>query len=69
MFDLSRDGGKTFGAVVSRNLGRDAQINQVLEWWGLGEIPLQGTVIRLRISAGVKRAVLGAAIDVDQVAA
>lgn len=69
MFDLSRDGGKTFGAVLTRDLGRDAQINQVIEWWGLGEIPLQGTVIRLRISAGVKRAVLGAAIDVDRVAA
>ena len=69
MFDMSRDGGKTFGTVLSRSLGRDAQVNQSIEWWALGPVPRQGAVLRFRISAGVKRAVLGAAIDVDRVAA
>tara|TARA_R110000772_G_scaffold25515_4_gene66489 strand:+ start:5529 stop:6977 length:1449 start_codon:yes stop_codon:yes gene_type:complete len=69
MFDLSRDGGQNFGSVLSRDLGRTAQINKQLEWRGLGIIPLQGTVFRFRVSAGVKRAVMGVAIDVDRLAA
>ena len=69
MFDMSRDGGRNFGTVLSRSLGRAAQTNQSLEWRALGRIPRNGTVFRLRISAGVKRCVLSAAIDVDKLAA
>lgn len=68
-FDLSRDGGRTFGTSLDRSLGRMGQVNQTLEWRGLGIIPTQGAVLRFRVSAGVKRCVMGAAIDADRLAA
>ena len=69
MFDFSRDGGQNFGTVSSRSLGRMGQGNRVMEWRGLGMIPPHGTVFRFRISAGVRRCVMGAALDADQLAA
>lgn len=69
MFDYSTDGGRNFGLVDGRSLGAAAQTMQNLEWWALGTIPRQGTVFRLRISSGVRRCVMGVAIDVDKLAA
>jgi len=69
MFDFSRDGGRNFGTILTRTLGRAAQTNQRIEWRALGRIPRQGTVFRLRISSGVRRCVMGVAIDVDKLAA
>ena len=69
VLDISHDGGKNFGTERSRELGAAAQVNKHIEWWGLGDVSPRGVTFRLRISAGVRRAVMGAAIDVDQVAA
>ena len=69
MMDVSRDGGRHFGAVRHRPLGADGQNLRVPEWHGLGMIPGQGMVIRLRISAGVRRCVMGVAIDAERLAA
>ena len=69
VFDLSRDGGRTFGNESSRSLGRQAQVNQQMEWWSLGIVPGQGAVLRFRISAAVQRCVLGVAIEPERLAA
>lgn len=69
VFDLSRDGGRTFGNQSSRSLGKAAQVNQQMEWWGLGMVPGQGAVLRFRISAAVQRCVMGVAIETEGLAA
>lgn len=68
MMDVSRDGGRNFGAVRHRNLGKEAQVLKQIEWNGLGDIPRQGATIRFRISASVRRALMGAAIEVERLA-
>lgn len=68
-FDVSFDGGATFGTERSRDLGKQGQVLQNIDWWGIGPIPRTGAVFRVRISAGVKRCVMSAAIDADRLAA
>jgi len=68
-FDMSWDGGFHFDEIGQRSVGLQGQTLQKVDWWGLGMIPRQGAVLRFRMSPGVKRAVMGVAIAVDQLAA
>lgn len=65
MLDISHDGGGNFGTLRPRDLGAAGQSQGVIAWHRLGMVREQGAVFRLRISPGVKRCVMGAAIDVD----
>ena len=69
VFDMSLDGGANFGTELHRSLGAQGQTQTSMNWFGLGRIGRTGTVLRFRLSPGVKRIVMGAAVDVDRLAA
>lgn len=69
MFDWSTDGGRNFGTVTTRALGADQQVFKKLEWRALGRMPQQGCVLRFRVSAGVRRCMMGVAVSATQLAA
>jgi len=66
VFDVSRDGGANFGTERHRNVGAQGQTQRRIEWWGCGPIPRQGAVLRFRYSPGVKRIMMGVAVDIER---
>lgn len=69
IFDMSLDGGVNYTYELHRSIGRQGQTLTTMDWWGLGLIPRTGTVLRFRLSPGVKRILMGVAVDVERLAA
>jgi len=69
VFSVSRDGGKTFGTERHRTVGAQGQTLQTIQWWGCGPIPRQGAVLKFAYSPGVKRIMMGVAVDIERRAA
>ncbi len=63
---ISNDGCKTFGPEMFRKIGKIGEYENRAEWRNLGIVGRKGMGFRVKISDPVKRALLGAYIDYDQ---
>jgi len=64
MFSWSRDGGRNFSAEVDMPLGKIGETENTSRVWQLGQG--KNWVFRYKISAAVKRVVLGAVIEAEE---
>lgn len=63
---LSTDGGRTYGQELWRDLGKQGEYRTRPEWRQLGHADIKGMVFKIKISDPVRRALLGAYIDYEE---
>lgn len=68
MLQMSVDGGRTYGPELWRDLGKQGEYRTRAEWRQLGIADIKGMNFRITISDPVRRALLGAYIDYEELA-
>jgi len=68
MLQLSVDGGRTYGPELWRDLGKQGEYRTRAEWRQLGIADVKGMTFKIKISDPVRRALLGAYIDYEELA-
>lgn len=68
MLQISVDGGRTYGQELWRSLGKQGEYRTRAEWRQLGIADVKGMNFRVTISDPIRRALLGAYIDYEELA-
>ncbi len=68
MLQLSVDGGRTYGQELWRDLGKQGEYRTRAEWRQLGIADVKGMTFKIRISDPIRRALMGAFIDYEELA-
>lgn len=68
MLQMSVDGGRTYGPELWRDLGKQGEYRTRAEWRQLGIADVKGMNFRVKISDPVRRSLMGAYIDYEELA-